>query len=192
LEDGTAISLFTDTGGGWNVISKELAEKYEWPLYERQAGSSVIYVTDMPKFSANAAIPQAGLNNWWAGQLQVVPQAELSRSGTYDGALGGRWHAEKIIDFNYPSKTISVLQSVPNIEGFSKVPLGFQKNNEGNYTMAFPSINIIIEGQSILICLESFNLDYCENRNVANLNRVCRQEATKVHIIIKWLISHFS
>jgi hypothetical protein len=146
----------------------------------------------MPKFSANAAIPQAGLNNWWAGQLQVVPQAELSRSGTYDGALGGRWHAEKIIDFNYPSKTISVLQSVPNIEGFSKVPLGFQKNNEGNYTMASPSINIIIEGQSILICLESFNLDYCENRNVSNLNRVCRQEATKVHIIIKWLISHFS
>ncbi len=149
LKDGTPLQIFTDTGGGWNAISKELSEKYKWPIYEKQGDKSLIYVTDMPEFSNDASIPPSGLNNWWQGKLQVVPNMELSKSGDIDGFFGGRWHAEKIIDFNYPSKAISNLEILPNTSKFTKVDIGFQKNSEGKYTTAFPSIDIEVDGQVI-------------------------------------------
>ena len=149
LEDGTVLKIFTDTGGGWNAISKELTEKHKWPLYERQGDRDLIYVTDMPVFAKDSSIPLASLSNWWQGKLQVVPRKKLSHLDDVDGFLGGRWHAEKILDFNYPSKMISNLASLPDISQFSKHKLGFQKNKDGNYTMAFPSFKIVIEGKTI-------------------------------------------
>ncbi|MCP3893540.1 MAG: hypothetical protein GY706_02780, partial [Bacteroides sp.] len=38
---------------------------------------------------------------------------------------------------------------LPDKSNFSKLKLGFQKDSEGNYTMAFPSVEIEIEGQTI-------------------------------------------
>ena len=32
----------------------------------------------MPQFDSEASIPMAGLNDWWAGKLQVVPSEEFS------------------------------------------------------------------------------------------------------------------
>ena len=149
LKDGRTLRIFTDTGGGWNAISKELSDKHEWPLYEKQSDNSLIYVTDMPEFSKEASIPNAGLNNWWQGKLQVVPKLELSKSNDIDGFFGGRWHAEKIIDFNYPLKSISDLEALPNISKFTKVSAGLKKNADGNYITAFPSIDIKVDGKII-------------------------------------------
>ena len=149
LKDGTSLQIFTDTGGGWNAISKELSEEHEWPLYERQENKSLIYVTDMPEFRNDASIPLAGLNNWLEGKLLVVPKLELSKSNNIDAVFGGRWHAEKIIDFNYPSNSISNFDILPSISKFAKVDVGFQKDSDGNYTTAFPSIDIGVDGQVI-------------------------------------------
>lgn len=149
LKDGTSLRIFTDTGGGWNAISKDLTDKYGWPLYEKQSDKSLIYLTDMPGFSHEASIPLGGLNNWLEGKLQVVPKLKLSKSNDIDGSFGGRWHAEKIIDFNYLSNSISNLDSLPNTSKFTKVDVGFQKNADGNYTTAFPSIDIEVDGKFI-------------------------------------------
>lgn len=149
LEDGTPLQIFTDTGGGWNAISKELSEKYEWSLYEKVDEKSSMFVTDMPKFSHGAAIPLAGLNNRYEGKLQVIPKVELSNQKDIDGYFGGLWHAEKIIDFNYPLKHISDLDTLPNTAKFTKVDLGFQKDLDGNYITAFPSIDIEVDGKII-------------------------------------------
>lgn len=156
LTDGTTVNFFTDTGGGWNAISSQLQEKYGWTLYDKEVDNGVIKVTDMPLFQSSATIPNAGLNNWWAGKLQVVSKDKFSGEGNVDGFLGGRWHAEKIIDFNYLAHSISELSSTPDdIADFSTIPLGFQKNNDGNYTMAFPSMEISVEGQQIPMLLDT-------------------------------------
>ena len=81
LADGTTLTFFTDTGGGWNAISRELSEKYGWEISQKESENGVIDVTDMPQFDPEASIPMAGLNNWWAGKLQVVPSEEFVRLG---------------------------------------------------------------------------------------------------------------
>ena len=155
LADGTTLTFFTDTGGGWNAISRELSEKYGWEISQKESENGVIEVTDMPQFDPEASIPMAGLNNWWAGKLQVVPSEEFSSTTKSDGTLGGRWHAEKVIDFNYPEKKVEVLDETPTSTEFSTVPLGFQKGLDGGYTMAFPSIDISVNDRQIPMLLDS-------------------------------------
>lgn len=149
LKDGRRLRIYTDTGGGFNAISKELSEEYGWELSEQEDDDGVIEMADMPQFSDSASVPLAGLNNALRGKLVVVPKDKLSTNGEDDGFFGGRWHAEKIIDFNYLTKTISNLDSLPSVRTFSKVSLGFQKDPDGNYTMAFPSMDIEVDGQVI-------------------------------------------
>ena len=155
LTDGTTITFFTDTGGGWNAISKELSDKYHWHTQTKEAEDGPIEVTSMPQFDKSVSIPGAGLNNWWKGKLQVVPKGDISRNGMSDGTLGGRWHAEKIIEFDYPNKSISVLNEAPLSDTIITVPLGFQKNEEGHYTLAFPRIDISVDGKLIPMLLDT-------------------------------------
>lgn len=149
LKDGTELRVFTDTGGGLNIISKDLSDKYGWPIYEVKDGDSSLYLTDMPEFTKDSTIPMAGLNNFLEGRLAVMEMKKLRQNIDYDVLLGGRWHAEKIIDFDYPSKRVSHLDALPDITKFNKISLGFQKNDKGSYTTAFPSIDIEVEGQAI-------------------------------------------
>jgi hypothetical protein len=189
LNDGTRMTFFTDTGGGWNAISKELSDKYQWPLENRQTENGLISVTDMPSFNNEAYIPLAGLNNWWAGKLQVVPKDTLSKTKNTDGTLGGRWHAEKVIDFNYPEKSIAVLPSAPNAEDFSKVLLGFQKDQTGNYTMAFPRLDISVEGNTIPMLLDTGASAWPSEKALSQLNLAGDQVATS--FIIASIFDHW-
>lgn len=193
LNDGTTVKFFTDTGGGWNAISKELSEKYQWKIENRETEDGVIKVTDMPQFDKSAWIPIAGLNNWWAGQLQVVPRREISSSNELDGTLGGRWHAEKIIDFNYLDKSITILSKLPETDNFSEVPLGFQKNELGNYTLGFPSINISVDGVTIPMLFDTGASAWPSNEALEQLNLSGEKVATSfitASIFDNWVTSH--
>lgn len=125
LEDGKSVIFFTDTGGGWNAISRELQVKYEWKALEREADKTTIEVVDMPDFHEDAAIPKPGLNNWFQGQLQVVPKNKLIINDDIDGFLGGRWHAEKIIEFDYLEREISHLTELTASILEKPIELGF-------------------------------------------------------------------
>lgn len=148
LPDGTQLQFFTDTGGGPNIIDKALHAKYQWPTIELKADDKVVTLSQMPPFNTGKGIPQGGLNNFMKGHLFL---AEKDKLNSYDGFLGGRWHAEKVISFNYPQQQISILKklSPSTVKTFNKTPLGFQKNQQGQYTTAFPSIDIKV-GERII------------------------------------------
>lgn len=193
LKDGKTVTFFTDTGGGWNAISKELSDKYQWTIENRQTENGIIEVTDMPLFQESASIPKAGKNNWWAGQLQVVPQQEVNKTKNSDGTLGGRWHAEKVIDFNYPNKSITVLPKAPISDKFTTAPLGFQKDQAGNYTMAFPSIDISVEDKTIPMLLDTGASAWPSKEAKRQLNLSGEQVATSFivgSVFDSWVKNH--
>lgn len=150
LLDGTKLKFYSDTGGGFNAIARELQQQYAWPEIKKNTGKEEVTLTPMPKFQPDASIPLAGLNNFMEGHLFVVPQAELRGLGPrLNGFLGGRWHAEKIVRFDYPGKSMSILDGIHELDttGFNKVKLGFQKDHNNNYTMAFPRMEIEVSGR---------------------------------------------
>lgn len=153
LTDGTPMTFFTDTGGGWNAIAKERVEAHQWPITEKMSNGKRTELVDMPIFAEGASIPLAGMNNWFAGKLLTPTQEKIGHH--YDGTLGGRWHAEKIIDFDYLNSTISVLDSLPETSAMHRLPLGFQKGENGQYTTAFPSMDIQVDGETLPMLLDT-------------------------------------
>ena len=143
LPDNTQIRFFTDTGGGFNAISKELYEIYKWPTLVKIDGKDKVVLSAMPNFQEGKSIPMGGTNNFMEGHLFIESQENISKTSKVDGFLGARWHAEKIIKFDYINKSMSVYNSIDSvgIEQFHCLKLGFQKYDE-KYTYAFPSIEI--------------------------------------------------
>ncbi len=157
LSDGKTIRFYTDTGGGWNAISQELHQQYDWPEITKTADGEQFVLTRMPKFQENSTIPLGGINNFMEGNLFIVPKEKLSIGGNVDGFLGGRWHAEKIIRFNYLTQTMSVLESLKEVKlsGLKKLNLGFQKDSDNNYTTAFPRIEIEVAGRKLQMLFDT-------------------------------------
>ncbi|NQZ21759.1 MAG: hypothetical protein HRT53_06820 [Colwellia sp.] len=143
LPDNTQIRFFTDTGGGYNAISKELYEIYKWPTLVKIDGKDKVVLSAMPNFQEGKSIPKGGTNNFMEGHLFIESQENISKTSKVDGFLGGRWHAEKIIKFDYINQSMAIYDSIDDvgIEQYHFLKLGFQKQDE-QYTYAFPSIEI--------------------------------------------------
>lgn len=157
IEGGEQLRIYTDTGGGWNVISEELVNKYNWPIHEKQADEEIVKLVKMPTFEVTASIPLGGLNNFMEGMLFIAPSDVVDKyEQDYDAFLGGRWHAEKIIQLNYLTQNILNLQRLPDdIAKYRQIGVGFQKGDDGNYTTAFPSISITIEDTEYKMLLDT-------------------------------------
>ena len=157
LKDGQKLKFFTDTGGGWNAISKELHQQYKWPTIKKVDEGNVHTLSSMPDFQAGSEIPIGGLQNFMEGYLFIVPKDELSIEEDFDGFLGGRWHAEKIIKIDYLNKSMSILQSLDeiNLYKFKKIKLGFQRDSQQKYTTAFPRIEIKVQGIEYQMLLDT-------------------------------------
>ncbi|BED90996.1 hypothetical protein PspMM1_34640 [Pseudoalteromonas sp. MM1] len=157
LISGKKLRFFTDTGGGWNAISKELHQQYNWPTIIKVADGEEYTLSEMPKFKAEAEIPAGGIENFMAGYLFIAPEAELSKEQQFDGFLGGRWHAEKIIKIDYVNESMFILDSLDevNLNKFKKVELGFQKDSQQKYTTAFPRMSIKVQGIEYQMLLDT-------------------------------------
>lgn len=157
LSDGKTIRFYTDTGGGWNAISQELHHQYNWPEITKIADGEQFILTRMPEFQEGSKIPLGGINNFMEGHLFVAPKDELSIGDNVDGFLGGRWHAEKIIRFNYLNKTMSILESLEGVQlgDLKKLNLGFQKDSDNNYTTAFPRMEITVAGRKLQMLFDT-------------------------------------
>jgi len=71
LSDNTQIKFFTDTGGGWNAISKELSDKHNWTVITKPTDEGQITLSVMPQYSKGKAIPLGGINNFMEGHLFI-------------------------------------------------------------------------------------------------------------------------
>jgi len=146
LTDGTQVTFFTDSGGGFNAISENLYNKYKWPTISVEGDDGLIKLSQMPNFQEGKSIPAGGLNNFMQGHLFIADKSQVNKTGNNQGFLGGRWHAEKIIEFNYIKQEMLILDLITEIslDKLDEVKLGFQKNEKGSYTTAFPRVNIKI------------------------------------------------
>jgi len=150
LLDNKQIKFFTDTGGGWNVISKELQQNYKFKTITKKSENGNYTLSEMPHFIQGKSIPTGGINNFMEGYLFIKNKEEISSFRNIDGLLGGRWHAEKIINFDYINQKMSILESISeiNLKKYDEIKLGFQKHN-GVYTSAFPRIEIKVLGKAL-------------------------------------------
>lgn len=139
--DGRVLRFYTDTGGGFNAVTGAVVEALSLPTEEVTADGQTMRMAPFPDFDTGASIPPPP-PYFMDGRLAVADPAMLKG---LDGFLGGRWHADRILELDYPAKRIAVLSAVGDSPG-TCVPLGFQEQ-DGQRTTHFPSIDVSVDGE---------------------------------------------
>lgn len=148
--EGETIVFYTDTGGGANMLVRDAAERLDLlPGETVGEGERTMTLVEFPVFDAAKSVPLPD-RRFFKGKLMLVEQNPFGA----DGFLGGRWFADRIWQFDYPSGTLHLLEHAPAASGHT-VPLGFQLDDNGDRTMHFPRMPVEIDGERIDMLLDT-------------------------------------
>jgi hypothetical protein len=148
--DGQEIRFFTDTGGGFNAISSDVAGWLGLATESIEADGRPMMLAPFPDFDKGHGLPAAP-KHFMQGRLAVVDADQFLAEG--DGFLGGRWFADGVWAFDYPAGTLARLEAYAGPG--TPVPLGFQTNAAGQRTMHFPSMDITVDGEVLPVLLDT-------------------------------------
>lgn len=145
--EGRVVRFVTDTGGGWNAIKRSVIA--DLGLTDSIIDDSVAF----PEFRSTRSIPSNPLFN--AGNLVVVDDAELEVG--VDGFLGGRWFGDRVWEFDYLREQLSLHAEAGGLvgENLGEIELGFQVDQLGSRTMHFPSMPIVVDGETLVVLLDT-------------------------------------
>ncbi len=148
LLDGRVLRFYTDSGGGFNAIKRSVALDIR-----AESVAADVETVDFPEFVDSASIPANPV--FRNGQLQVVDEDMLGRD--YDGFLGGRWFANRVWEFDYSNERLTLYDELPDdlTERMTRLPLGFQVDDNGIRTMHFPSMPISIDGEEVHVLFDT-------------------------------------
>lgn len=150
--DGRELRLFTDTGGGFNAISQEVAEALGLAIETVEANGQAMQIAPFPRFDDGFGLPPAP-RHFMDGRVAVVPPSAFHVPA--DGFLGGRWFADGIWDFDYPAGALQRLEAFEPTPGMHGVDLGFQVRGDGQRSMHFPSMPMTVAGEELHVLLDT-------------------------------------
>lgn len=150
--DGRALRFFTDTGGGWNAMSRRVAAEIGLDVRRESAGEKRHELVEFPVMDEGATIPLPPAF-FMDGRLMLADDGELSGA---DGFLGGRWFGGRVWEIDYPKQRMFMLEGhVDRPYDPRRVELGFQTNSAGQRTMHFPSMDVEIDGEVLPMLLDT-------------------------------------
>lgn len=150
--DGRELRLFTDTGGGFNALSADVAGRLGLATEAVEADGQAMQLAPFPRFDEGHGLPPAP-PYFMGGRVAVVPPAAFHVAA--DGFLGGRWFADGIWDFDYPAARLQRLEAFEPAPGMHGVALGFQVRDDGQRTMHFPSMAMTVAGEDLHVLLDT-------------------------------------
>jgi hypothetical protein len=154
LQDGSKVTFYTDSGGGFNAISNTVVAKQGWPTQElRVEEGETAQLVDFPVFAAKASIPPPVRDEVLQGRLFSVDPNRFGFEPGREGFLGNRWFAGKVLEFDYPGRTLSVLQGwrPSAAQRQHRVPLAFKAPPQLN----FPRVRIEVDGEPIEVLFDT-------------------------------------
>jgi hypothetical protein len=160
LHNGQTLTLYTDTGGGANLLCRSAAERLGLkiepikasPDEEAELGKNPGKAR--PEFRAGAAIPanSDGDANFLVTDCTHGPMA----TGMGDGLLSSRWFAGRIWTFDYPAHTLTLEDDgwKPRSDAM-RVPIGFRQASADGPAFFMPRITIRIDGHDLDLLLDT-------------------------------------
>jgi hypothetical protein len=148
---GDTLELYTDTGGGMNMLWAPTAQRLGLTGEAMQLDGESAELVSLPAFDASAGVPLPRAPAPIGARLAIVPRD--STPPARDGFLGRHWFRDRIWVFDYPGRTLGLLSRSPDatVDEFHQVPLGFQRSRFGfgPRTTHFPRIRIGVDGDSL-------------------------------------------
>jgi hypothetical protein len=147
--DGDTLVLYTDTGGGTNMLWESTVRRLRLTTERVVQGTDTATLVRLPALSPAASIPLPSSDPF--GSRFFVPRQGTVDQLARDGFLGRTWFADRVWIFDYPRRSLSVLHRADALSWASdhSVPLGFQTDSAGRRTTHFPRVRIEVDGDSL-------------------------------------------
>ena len=147
LESGDTLLLYTDTGGGANMLWPATAERLGLAGEWLRQGSDSARLVAFPPMVPAASIPMPSAPPPLGSGFLVIPPQGFKEG---DGFLGRTWFADRVWLFDYPGRSLALVTGgAPASAPEHRVPLGFQTDSAGRRTTHFPRITAAVDGDSL-------------------------------------------
>ncbi|KRG82392.1 hypothetical protein ABB34_13755 [Stenotrophomonas daejeonensis] len=146
--DGTTVLFYTDSGGGLNMIREDAALRLGLAAGADvvEQGHPPIRTVQWPTFAGDADLPAAEHDRFLEGRLAVVPEEGFGEGPMLDeGFLGSRWFAGRVWEFDYPSRSLSILEGWQAPANARSTPLTMLPNHD----MYWPRVQVEIDGEQL-------------------------------------------
>lgn len=153
VQSGQKIRFYTDTGGGWNMVPRELADhlQLEPGPAVRGDGDGQYQTVHWPAFADGQGIPMPLADTWTDGRLVSATADERQGGKSDEGFLGSRWFGARVWEFDYPGETLALLQGGMPPEAMAATPM----TTAAQRGMHFPRIEIEVDGQVIPVLFDT-------------------------------------
>ena len=147
--DGDTLLLYTDTGGGLNMLWESTVRRLQYAGEQRVMGKDTATIVRLPPLAPNASIPLPQPYPPFGEHFFVSPERQTGLAR--DGFLGRTWFADRVWVFDYPAQTLSLLPNGSALPAAPehRVPLGFLVDSAGQRPTHFPRIRVEIDGDSV-------------------------------------------
>ncbi len=141
-KNGEKVKFYTDSGGG-KIIQPSAIEKFGLETKKVEEGENTFELVRLDSICEANNTPKL------EGPLFVYTGENHFKES--EGMLGAQWFGNKIWNFDYINKTLSVVHRVDWSKHDKKhtVDLGYMENEEGQHLTHFPRIPIVVEGETI-------------------------------------------
>ena len=147
LETGDTLELYTDTGGGANMLWQGTAERLGLDGEWLRQGDDSMKIVAFPPMRAGAAIPLPAAPPPVGERFLVVDSKDFPEG---DGFLSRSWFADRVWLFNYPAQTLAQVEGpAPSLAPEHRSPLAFQTDSAGRRTTHFPRITAVVDGDTL-------------------------------------------
>ena len=153
LHTGDTVSLYTDTGGGTNMLWPTTATRLSLSGEWIHQGDDSAQLVDLPAMRADASIPLPAAPPPFGERFLVFEPEGLAEG---DGFLSRTWFAGRVWLFDYPGRTLAIAHGAPpRIAPEHRVQLFFQTDSSGRRTTNFPRITAIVDGDTLHLLFDT-------------------------------------
>lgn len=164
---GDTLLFYTDTGGGSNLIWREVVDSLGLQTEWQKMGADSVRVLSFPECQSHAAIPPPTDLPPFGENLLVTKPPESPFHGV--GLLGRTWFADRVWEFDYLEQELALIDS-----GYASHPhraaLGFQTDSTGRRTTHFPRIEVVVAEDTLDLLFDTGATVFLSENARAELN----------------------
>ena len=160
---GESLRLYTDTGGGTNLLCRKAAERLHLafealppdPELEAELGKDVRQ-TRMPAFKPNAGVPGNADGDDSLLVHECKDHSGASASSTGDGLLSNRWFAGRVWTWDYPARKFTLEgDDWKAPAGAHRAEIGFKSASADAPAFHMPRITARVDGRDLDLLLDT-------------------------------------
>lgn len=161
--DGQSLRLYTDTGGGANLLCRKAALRLRLPLeplppdaeLEAELGSNLARAT-LPEFRADAGIPANADGDGSLLVHECKDRNGASAASLGEGLLSQHWFAGRVWTWDYPARRLTLEDAGWKAPSAAhRAPLGFKPASDASPAFHMPRITVRIDGRDLDLLLDT-------------------------------------